>query len=136
MNGSIFSAALGTAIELGLFWLLAKKPLQAAGVAEALNIPLNRCEHWLQILCRLGLLENNVEGYSPSSIARKAILNAQGQDTWAFQAREDRDGALFVRDLALNIGKPMSAWETQSLTPPDYFQVHPARSRLRGTLYV
>jgi SAM-dependent methyltransferase len=68
------------------------------------------------------LLENNTEGYAPSVIAREAILNAQSQDTWAFQAREDRDSALFVRDLALNISKPMSAWQARTLTPPDYFQ--------------
>jgi cyclopropane fatty-acyl-phospholipid synthase-like methyltransferase len=122
MNGSIVSAALGTAMELGLFWLLAQKPLSATEVAQSLNIPLNRCHHWLQILCKLGLLENNTEGYAPSILAREAILNAQSQDTWAFQAREDRDSSVFVRDLAYNIRKPMSTWQTSNLTPPDYFQ--------------
>jgi hypothetical protein len=109
MDGYIVSAALGAAMELGLFWLLAKKPLPATNVAQSLNIPLNRCHHWLHLLCKLGLLANNAEGYAPSIIAREAILNAQSQDTWAFQAREDRDSSLFVRDLALNIRKPMSA---------------------------
>jgi SAM-dependent methyltransferase len=122
MDGYIVSAALGTAMELGVFWLLAKKPLLATDVAQSLNIPLNRCHNWLQILCKLGLLENNTEGYAPSITAREAILNAQSQDTWAFQAREDRDSSLFVRDLALNISKPMSTWQTRNLTPPDYFQ--------------
>lgn len=122
MDGYIVSAALGTAMELGVFWLLAKKPLSATNVAQSLNIPLNRCHNWLQILCKLGLLENNTEGYAPSIIAREAILNAQSRDTWAFQAREDRDSSLFVRDLALNISKPMSTWQTRNLTPPDYFQ--------------
>ena len=68
------------------------------------------------------MLEDSAEGYAPSIIAREAILNFQSQDTWAFQAREDRDGSLFVRDLALNISKPMSAWQARNLTPPDYFQ--------------
>ena len=122
MDGYIVSAALGTAMELGVFWLLAKKPLSATNVAQSLNIPLNRCHNWLQILCKLGLLENNTEGYAPSIIAREAILNVQSQDTWAFQAREDRDSSLFVRDLALNIRKPMSTWQTRNLTPPDCFQ--------------
>jgi hypothetical protein len=76
----------------------------------------------LQILCKLGLLEDTTEGYAPSIIAREAILNIQSQDTWAFQAREDRDSSLFVRDLALNINKPMATWQTRDLTPPDYFQ--------------
>ena len=122
MDSFIASAALGTAMELGIFWLLAKKPLSATNVAQSLNIPLNRCHNWLQILCKLGLLENSTEGYAPSVIAREAILNVQSQDTWAFQAREDRDSSLFVRDLALNISKPMSTWQTRNLTPPDYFQ--------------
>jgi SAM-dependent methyltransferase len=122
MNGDILSAVLGAAMELGLFWLLAEKPLSAPDAAASLSIPLNRCQHWLQILCKLGLLENSAAGYAPSIIAREAILNAQSQDTWACQAREDRDSATFVRDLALNISKPMSTWQTQTLTPPDYFQ--------------
>ncbi len=122
LHGYILSAALGTAMELGVFWLLAEKPLSATDVAQSLNIPLNRCHHWLQLLCKLGLLEDGAEGYAPSIIAREAILNVQSQDTWAFQAREERDSALFVRDLALNIGKPMSSWQTWNVTPPDYFQ--------------
>jgi SAM-dependent methyltransferase len=121
LNGYIVSAALGAAMELGVFWLLAEKPLSAANVAQSLNIPLNRCHLWLQILCKLGLLEDGAEGYAPSIIAREAIMNAQSQDTWAFQAREERDSSLFVRDLALNIGKPMSSWQAGDLTP-DYFQ--------------
>jgi SAM-dependent methyltransferase len=122
LNGYIVSAALGAAMELGVFWLLAEKPLSALNVAQSLNIPLNRCHHWLQILCKLGLLEDSAEGYAPSIIARKAILNVQSQDTWAFQAREDRDSSLSVRDLALNISKPMSTWQTRNLTPSDKLQ--------------
>ncbi len=122
LNGHIISAALGTAMELGVFWLLTEKPLSAPNVAQSLNIPLNRCHHWLQLLCKLGLLEDSAEGYAPSIIAREAILNAQSQDTWAFQAREDRDSSLSVRDLALNIGKPMSTWQARNLTPSDKLQ--------------
>ncbi len=122
MDGYIVSAVLGAAMELGVFWLLAEKPLPATEVARSLDIPLNRCHHWLQLLCELGLLENSAQGYAPSTVAREAILNAQSQDTWAFQARENRDSSLFVRDLALNIGKPMSSWQTRTLPLPDYFR--------------
>ena len=122
MNGAIFAAVLGTAMELGLFWLLAEKPLSATEVAQFLNIPLNRCHYWLQILCQLGLLEENGEGYAPSATARDRILNVQSQDTWAFQAREDRDLFLYVQDLASNIGKPMSAWQASNVTPAADFQ--------------
>jgi SAM-dependent methyltransferase len=122
LGGGITSAALGAAMELGVFWLLAEKPLSAANVAQSLNIPLNRCHHWLQLLCKLGLLEDSAEGYAPSIIAHKAILSAQSRDTWAFQAREDRDSSLFVRDLAVNIRKPMSTWQPRDLTPSDKLQ--------------
>jgi predicted nicotinamide N-methyase len=122
LNGYVVSAALGAAMELGVFWLLAEKPLSAPEAARSLNIPLNRCHFWLQLLCKIGLLENGAEGYAPSIIAREAILNAQSQETWAFQAREERDSALLVQDLALNIDKPMSAWRARDLTPPDYIQ--------------
>jgi predicted nicotinamide N-methyase len=122
MNGHIFSAVLGSAMELGIFWLLSDKPLSAQELAQSLNIPLNRCNYWLLILCELGLLEQSGDGYAPSAITRKAILNVQSQDTWAFQAREDRDLALYVQDLALNISKPMPAWQAWKLTPANYFQ--------------
>lgn len=121
MNGSIFAAVLGTAMELGLFWLLADKPLPAPEVAQRLDIPLNRCYYCLQILCRLGLLEQRGDCYAPSSIAREAILDVQPQDTWAFQAREDRDLARYVQDLALNIGEPMPAGYSQPVQEdPNY----------------
>jgi SAM-dependent methyltransferase len=122
MNGSIYAAVVGTAMELSLFWLLADKPLSAAELVQHFNIPLNRCHYWLQILCKLGLLEDSGEGYAPTAVARETILNVQSQDTWAFQAREDRDLTLYVRDLALNISKPMPAWQARDLTPADYFQ--------------
>src|ERR1044071_4944332 len=91
MNGCILSSVLNTAMELGVFWLLADKPLSALELAQRLSIPLNRCHYWLQILRKLGLLEDNGEVYAPSRVAREAILNRQSQATWAFQAREDRD---------------------------------------------
>jgi hypothetical protein len=68
MNGYIVSAVLGTAMVLGIFWLLADKPLSAPELAQCLNIPLNRCHYLLQILCKLGLLEDSGEGYAPSTI--------------------------------------------------------------------
>jgi SAM-dependent methyltransferase len=122
MDSCIVSAALGSAMELGVFWLLAEKPLSASEVAQTLRIPLNRCGIWLQILCNLGLLENRAQVYSPSMVAREAILNAQTQETWSFHARENRDSSLFVQDLALNLGKPMSNWHNRAPTPSDYFQ--------------
>jgi SAM-dependent methyltransferase len=122
LQGHITSAAVGAAMELGLFWLLAEGPLSDAGVAESLGIPLQRCHHWLQLLCNLGLLEQGADGYAPSMVARRTILDAQSRDFWAFHAREHRERFMCVRDLALNIGKPASAWETPNLGLPDYYQ--------------
>jgi cyclopropane fatty-acyl-phospholipid synthase-like methyltransferase len=121
LEGYVASATLGAAMELGLFWLLAERPLSDAEIAESLSIPLNRCHHWLQLLCNLGLLQAGVDGYAPSIVARETILNAQSRDFWAFHAREDRDRFMCVRDLAVNIGKPMSAWGAPCMTPPDYY---------------
>jgi SAM-dependent methyltransferase len=122
MNGSIYAAVVGAAMELGLFWLLADHPLSAEQLAQTLNLPLNRCYYWLQILCKLGLLEQGSQGFIPSAIARASILDVQSQDTWAFQAREDRDLSMYVRDLALNMNLPMAAWQVWKLSPADYFR--------------
>jgi SAM-dependent methyltransferase len=121
MNGHIYAAVVGAAMELGLFWLLADKPLPAAEIARTLGVPLNCCWYWLQILCHLGLLEDSGEGYSSSTLARQTILDLQDQDTWAFQAREDRHLSLYVRDLATNIRLPMPAWQPQAMAPSENF---------------
>ena len=64
LSAYVASAALGTAIELGLFWLLAEQPLDAPGVAGALNIPIKRCRYWLQLLDSMGLIEHTASGYA------------------------------------------------------------------------
>ena len=122
LQGHITSAIAGAAMELGLFWLLAEKPLSTSEIAESLDIPLDRCHHWLRLLSNLGLLEDGIDGYTPSVVAREAILNAQSQHFWAFHAREYRERFMCLRDLTLNIRTPTSAWEAPQLTPPDYFQ--------------
>jgi DNA-binding IclR family transcriptional regulator len=97
------SAALGAAIELGLFWLLAEQPLDAPGVAQALQIPTQRCHYWLQLLNSMGLIEQVPQGYAPSSVARTAILDTYSQQSWAFLAQDERERFPSVCDLALHI---------------------------------
>jgi SAM-dependent methyltransferase len=123
MNGSVYAAVLGSAMELGIFWLLDDRPLPAQELAQRLNIPTNRCNYLLMILGELDLLECSSDGYTPSATTRKAIMDAQSWDTWAFQAQEDRDLALYVRDLAQNIGKPMPDWQVRELRPTDYLKL-------------
>ncbi len=120
LSAYVASAALGTAIELGLFWLLAEQPLDAPGVAQALNIPINRCQYWLQLLHSMGLIKQVAQGYVPSSVARTAILDTYSQESWVFLAREEREQLPSVRDLALHIKEPGSTWTVQGLTPPNY----------------
>ena len=115
------SAALNAALELGLFWLLADEPMDTTGIAQALEIPTNRCQYWLQLLSSTGLIERGSEGYVPSATARTAILDAYSQETWAFLAGEARDRFPAVQDLALHIRDARSVWAIQGLTPPDYF---------------
>ena len=121
LDAYLTSAALGAAMELGLFWLLAEQPMDAAGVAEALGIPGNRCQYWLQILSHVGLLEQVAQGYAPSSMAQTAILDAYSWETWAFVAQEERMRFPIILDLAQHIRKPGSVWAALGLTPPDYF---------------
>ena len=52
LDGSTTSATLGAAMELGLFWLLEKQPLDLQGVASELGIPAIRCKYWLDLLAK------------------------------------------------------------------------------------
>ncbi len=122
MNGSLFAAVLCTAMELGIFWRLADQSRSVTELAQSLNIPVNRCHYLLQILFALGLLEEGSAGYVTSRTARQLLLDVQDRETWAFQAREDRDLSLYVQDLTLNIHKPISAWDRSNPSPVEYFQ--------------
>lgn len=121
MDAYITSAALNTAMELGLFWLLAEQPLDAPAIAEALEIPVNRCQYWLQLLSTTGLIEWTSEGYVPSQTAQAAILDAHSQDAWAFLAEDARDRYPAIFDLSLHIREPGSVWTRQGRKPPEYF---------------
>lgn len=121
IDSYVISAALGAAMETGLFWLLDQQPLDAHGVARELNIPLNRCQSWLQMLCSYDLLEQSNKDYIPTITTQTAILEAYSQNTWAFLAREAHERFPAVKDLPVRIHDPGSVWEAQGLTPPDYF---------------
>ena len=82
MNSTTQSAALDAAIETGLLWQLAAKPMSAREIAQALSIPGKRCHYWLQVLDELGILQNGTDGYAPSPLAREAILDVYSQDSW------------------------------------------------------
>jgi predicted TPR repeat methyltransferase len=120
MKAYVPSAALNAALELGLFWQLADEPRDAAGVAEMLGIPTNRCGYWLDLLSSEGLLDEVAEGYVPSSAAQTAILDSYSRETWALLAREAREHGPAVHDLARLIHEPRAGWDALGLTHPDY----------------
>jgi SAM-dependent methyltransferase len=112
------AAALGTAMELGLFWLLEDDPRDAAGVARELGIPTGRCSYWLQLLSSAGLVEESSGRYAPSATARTAILAAFSRDTWALLAEEAKTRSSCLRDLTLHIGESASVWEILGMAAP------------------
>ncbi len=122
LDGSVSSAALGAAMELGLFWLLDARSLTRDEVAAELGVPPFRCGYWLEILVELGLIEKSQEGYAPTAVARNSILKVYGQKTWALLSQEARERMPGLSDLAVNIRRPGSAWKALGKTPPDYIQ--------------
>ena len=121
MDAYVTSAALNAALELGLFWLLAERPLDAAAVARSLDIPSARCAAWLQLLSTTGLIARGPQGYAPTPAARSAILDACSHDTWALLAQDARDRYPAILDLAVHLREPGSTWAAQGRTAPDYF---------------
>jgi ubiquinone/menaquinone biosynthesis C-methylase UbiE len=139
LSAFVDSAALGAAIELGLFWRLAEQPLDAPGVAQALNIPIRRCRYWLQLLHSIGLIDQVPAGYAPSALARAAILGARSQASWAYLAQEEREHFASVCDLALHIQEPGPVETAQGRTTLSYVEKlanDPERARrFTRTLY-
>jgi SAM-dependent methyltransferase len=114
------SAALGAALELGLFWMLDRRPLDAAGVAAALGIPQVRCRAWLLLLRRAGLLDEADGVYRPSGAARAEIIGRYSQPTWALLAAEARQRLPSLLELPTNLRTPGPAPVAPSPEATDY----------------
>ena len=121
IDSYLVAAALGAALELGLFWLLREEALAAEDLSQRLGIPLNRCRYWLQLLAKTGLVEKVSGRYGASSTAQTAILDSYSQESWAVLAQESRERFPAVLDLALRIREPGSVWATLGMPEPDYF---------------
>ena len=120
MDASFTSAALNTALELGLFWLLESRSLDAKSVALELGIPPLRCYYWLQLLSSTGLIEESSHEYKSSSKARTTILEAYSQDSWALLAEEARGRLPGLCDLPIRIRESGSVRNALGLSRPTY----------------
>lgn len=126
------SAALGAALEIGLFWRLSDGPQSADQIAQLLGIPLERCRHWLDLLAGLGLLDSQEEGYSLSPLAAKELTGARSEETWRLLAVEAREAYPAGTDLATLLSHPGSVWEAQGRATPNYVNqmaADPSRAR-------
>lgn len=120
MDSYVAAAALGAAMELGMFWLLEGGPLSAQEIARELQIPYRRCHYWLQVLESTGLIASEETGYALTSTARTAVLEVFSQETWSYLAAEGRGRLPAVLNLANRVREPISTWEAQGLQAPDY----------------
>lgn len=121
LRAYIASAAVGTALELQIFWQLAEMPMKVQEIAQKHNIPLGRCRAWLELLRGLGLLEQQDDAYIPSSTARGAILETYSPDTWIFMAQQTRERYPAGIDLKSHISHPDSVWDAQGIEAPNWF---------------
>lgn len=99
LDQPLVSAAVGAAVELGLFWQLQTQPRSAATIGDGYGIPVGRCEAWLGVLVGAGLVEESPAGYRPTAVAKAAILDTYSRDTWRMLAEEARERLAAVRDL-------------------------------------
>ena len=83
-------AALGAALELGLFWLPGQ-PLETTAIGAALGIPHARCAAWLSFLEAIGFVERKGSTWCPSQHARDCIIDGYGAATWRLLAEEARE---------------------------------------------
>ena len=104
MGASLPSAALGVALELGLFWTLENGPRTSPDIAAELDIPEHRCRAWLGLLASLGLLEERDDGFVLSSTGRSAILGGGARETWRYLAQEAREAYPLGLDLVHRLG--------------------------------
>lgn len=132
LDASYAAAALGAALELGLFWLLDHRPQDAGGIARALGIPPGRCRAWLQVLEEAGLVAETPAGFTPGATARRAILGAFSRPSWAQLAREARERLPGLRDLPVHLGDGGSVYASLGLPVNrcvDQMTADPARAR-------
>ncbi len=92
-------AALGAALELGLFWLAESEPLETAAIGAALGIRERPCAAWLSLLEAIGFMERTGSAWRPSQHARDCIIAGYAAATWRLLAEEARERLESIADL-------------------------------------
>jgi SAM-dependent methyltransferase len=124
LDGGFLAAAVGAAMELGLFWLLEPEPRDAGWIASELGIPPgNRCRYWLELLREGGLLDRAGDRYALSDTARAAIVESYDRQSWALLAEESRQRLTALNDLPQQLCSPGTATATEVGVSQDYVQL-------------
>lgn len=111
MDGSIQSAAVAAALELGLFWIFEDGPLDAAAVGSRVGIPTGTCEAWLLVLAEAGLIEATPSGYRLTGEASASIVGTYSRESWRMLAIEARERLDSVTDLPARLRGAKQAGE-------------------------
>ena len=122
MKMHVIPAAVTAALELRLFWYLDDQPLGLKEIAQILEIPLDRCHYWLELLVELGLLKRENMRYNLTSLSRSAILEAYSQESWSFLAQAAREQYITCNNLSLHISHPESVLTPLGENPLDWFK--------------
>jgi SAM-dependent methyltransferase len=125
------SAALASALELGLFWRFQDGSRSVRSVAGDFDIPEARCRAWLATLAALGLLDETEDGYDLSSVGRDAIVGSWSPEAWRYLAMEAREHTPLVADLANRLGRrgPVTDDEDATTDYVEKLRADPDRAR-------
>lgn len=133
LHATTASAALGAAIQTGLLWMLADRPMTGEEVVQALKIPGKRGYYWLQYLQSFGALEEVPQGYIPSAAVCSAILDTYSRESWVHLVVDEGEKDACVHGLPQLISQPGSLWTIQGMDEPKYYvdrmRVSPERAR-------
>ncbi|MFX1538995.1 MAG: methyltransferase [Promethearchaeota archaeon] len=122
MKMHVIPAAVTTALELHLFWYLNDQALSLEEISQDLEIPVDRCHYWLELLVELGLLKREHMRYTPTSLSQSAILESYSSESWSFLAQAAREQYITGNNLALHISHPKSVLTAQEEKSPDWFK--------------
>ncbi|MFW9905727.1 MAG: methyltransferase [Candidatus Thorarchaeota archaeon] len=122
MKMHLIPAAVATALELHLFWYLNDQAISLEEISRDLEIPLDRCHYWLELLVELGLLKLEDMRYTLTKLSQSAILEAYSSESWSFLAQAAREQYITGNNLSLHISHPKSVLIAQGEKSHDWFK--------------